>query len=395
MDKRRERGLAIAKTGNIRQGREGQWLVPSQTGCGTWVVEYGQGEPTCTCPDYEKRAAFCKHIFAIEIMQRGSVMSTVTDQPTRYTQDWPNYNKAQVNEGDHFVQLLHDLCLGIVSPTQTGRGRPRTPLADVVFSLVLKVYVGMSGRRASSWIKRCHDDGLLCTPVSYNAMSDWFRRPELTPLLRTLVQETALPLKGIERQFAVDSSGIGTKHYDRWFDEKWGKYKRRAKFRTAHIICGTHTHIVTDLLVNDHGDATQFQPLLERTVARFNVDEVSADKAYSSKHNHETADRLDVIPFIKFKEGTRGDNGPKLWRKMFHYYRYKEGDFLTHYHRRSNVETVFGMVKGKFGPSVNSKSRTGQVNEVYAKFLCHNICVLISSIYELKLVPEFWQEEVA
>lgn len=79
MDKRRERGLAIAKTGNIRQGREGQWLVPSQYGCGTWVVDYGQGEPTCTCPDYEKRSAFCKHIFAIEIMQRGSVMPTVPE----------------------------------------------------------------------------------------------------------------------------------------------------------------------------------------------------------------------------------------------------------------------------------------------------------------------------
>jgi hypothetical protein len=34
-----------------------------------------------------------------------------------------------------------------------------------------------------------------------------------------------------------------------------------------------------------------------------------------------------------------------------------------------------------------------QVNEVYAKFICHNICVLISSIYELNLVPEFWQAD--
>ena len=40
--------------------------------------------------------------------------------------------------------------------------------------------------------------------------------------------------------------------------------------------------------------------------------------------------------------------------------------------------------------------RTAQINELYCKFLCHNICVLISSIYELGLAPEFWQDrEVA
>ena len=31
-----------------------------------------------------------------------------------------------------------------------------------------------------------------------------------------------------------------------------------------------------------------------------------------------------------------------------------------------------------------------QVNEIHCKFLCHNICVLIASIYELGIEPEFW-----
>ncbi len=34
-------------------------------------------------------------------------------------------------------------------------------------------------------------------------------------------------------------------------------------------------------------------------------------------------------------------------------------------------------MKAKFGSSVRSKSEVGQVNEVLAKVLCHNICVLI------------------
>ena len=68
-------------------------------------------------------------------------------------------------------------------------------------------------------------------------------------------------------------------------------------------------------------------------------------------------------------------------------------NFLQHYHKRSNVETVFSMIKAKFGSSVRAKSPIAQVNEVLCKVLCHNICVLIQSIYELGLEPTFWTFE--
>jgi hypothetical protein len=60
-------------------------------------------------------------------------------------------------------------------------------------------------------------------------------------------------------------------------------------------------------------------------------------------------------------------------------------EFLTRYHKRSNCESAFSMIKAKFGPVVRSKSRTGQVNEVLAKVLCHNICVLILAMHEIGL----------
>ena len=49
------------------------------------------------------------------------------------------------------------------------------------------------------------------------------------------------------------------------------------------------------------------------------------------------------------------------------------------------------MIKAKFGDFVRAKAPTAQVNEVLCKILCHNICVLIQSIYELGLEPNFWQ----
>lgn len=62
---------------------------------------------------------------------------------------------------------------------------------------------------------------------------------------------------------------------------------------------------------------------------------------------------------------------------------------MEFYHRRSNVEATFSMIKRKFGGRLRSKSRTGQVNEVLCKVLCHNPCRLIQSEYELGVEQDF------
>jgi hypothetical protein len=78
-----------------------------------------------------------------------------------------------------------------------------------------------------------------------------------------------------------------------------------------------------------------------------------------------------------------------LWHHMWHFYNFNREAFMQHYHKRSNVETVYSMIKIKFGGSVRSKTPVAQVNEVLCKILCHNICVLIQSIYELGIEPIF------
>ena len=47
------------------------------------------------------------------------------------------------------------------------------------------------------------------------------------------------------------------------------------------------------------------------------------------------------------------------------------------------------MIKAKFGDAVLSKSDTGQMNEVLAKVLAHNICVVIGAIHELGIEARF------
>jgi transposase len=120
---------------------------------------------------------------------------------------------------------------------------------------------------------------------------------------------------------------------------------------------------------------------------------VTADKAYSSYRNTQLTFSKAAMPYIDFKKNAKADHkSPAAWRRMFHYYSYNKEEFMRHYHKRSNVESTFAMMKAKFGEKVRSKTPTAQMNEVLCKALCHNISCLIQSMFELNVRPEFWTE---
>ena len=59
---------------------------------------------------------------------------------------------------------------------------------------------------------------------------------------------------------------------------------------------------------------------------------------------------------------------------------------MKHYHKRSNVESAFSMMKRKFGNYLRARSSIGRENEVLCKAVCHNICVLIQEMFELGII---------
>jgi len=398
-----ERGLTIANSNTVKKNKLG-WKVPSQSGNGTYIVNMDNGEPFCTCQHFETTHKKCQHIYAVEFIvqreQRPDGTEVVT-QATRvtYAQDWTVYNEAQTHEQEHFVVLLRDLCSGIPQP-EYKFGRPRLPLADVIFGLVFKSYTAMSGRRFTSALKEAQDTGLIAKAAHYNSAFRYLENPELTPLLKILIEQSASPLRVIETDFAVDSSGFATTTYTRWFDHKYGKERNKQTWVKTHLMCGVTTHIVTSVEATpfESADNRQFPTLVGRTAKAFSINEVSADKAYSDRRNLWAVQIQGGTAFIPFKSNATGmgDHHHKfdgLWNRMWHFYNFNRETFLQHYHKRSNIETTFSMIKGKFGGFVRAKTPVAQVNEVLCKVLCHNICVLISSIYELGLEPTFWTFE--
>ena len=394
---RQQRGMAIAALVPIEKSRLG-YKVPSQSGNGSYVVTVDD-EPFCTCPDFEQRQQPCKHVYAVEFtIQReerpdGTTVETKAVRVT-YRQDWPAYNAAQIHEGDHFVTLLREMCDTVPQPPQSF-GRPRLPLSDMLFGAGLKVYSTMSGRRAMSDLRSAHADGLMAKVPSFASVLRYLEKPELTPVLKSLIEQSALPLKAVECDFAVDSSGFATSTYHRWFDHKWGREIKEAQWVKAHLMCGVKTNIVTAVEVTEtqSADSPYLAPFTRTTAQNFDVREVSGDKAYLSKNNLRAVQAVGGTAYIPFKTNSVAHNShhkrDRLWERMYHYYHLNRAAFLEHYHKRSNVETTFSMIKAKFGASVRAKTPVAQINEALTKILCHNICVLIQSVYELGISPVF------
>jgi len=395
-----ERGLAIADSNTVKKNELG-WKVPSQSGNGTYIVNLDHDSPFCSCQYFEAEHKKCQHIYAVEFVTQREQRPDGTKVVTKAmrvicTQDWTAYNQAQTHEQERFVTLLRDLCNGISQPVQTF-GRPKLPLADVVFGLAYKTYTTMSGRRFTSELREAQHDGLITKAAHYNSAFRYLESPELTPLLKSLIEHSASPLKAIETNFAVDSSGFATTTYSRWYDHKYGKERTKQTWVKTHLMCGVTTHVVTSVEATpfESADAPQLVPLVNTTARTFSINEVSADKAYSSRKNLHMIEAVGGTAYIPFKKRTNGignkeDGFDGLWNRMWHFYNFNREAFLQHYRKRSNVETTFSMIKAKFGGSVRAKTPTAQVNEVLLKVLCHNICVLIQSIYELGLEPTFW-----
>jgi len=136
-------------------------------------------------------------------------------------------------------------------------------------------------------------------------------------------------------------------------------------------------------------DVKFFSPLVETTSRNFMIAEVSADKAYGSLLTTDTVHKAGGTPFISFRGNATGNIGG-TYQAMFHYFMFRRDEFLQHYHKRSNIESTFSMIKRKFGDSLRSKTDVAMANETLCKILCHNLVVLIHEMYELGIDPEFW-----
>lgn len=148
----------------------------------------------------------------------------------------------------------------------------------MAFASAFKVYSRFSSRRFSSDLREAESRGLIRKAPHSNSVTNYMASPTLTPVLQDLITASSLPLKALESDFAVDSSGFSTSRFVRWFDQKHGALveSKRREWIKAHLMVGVRTNVVTSVETSGwrDSDSRYFGQLVQATAESFDLTEV-------------------------------------------------------------------------------------------------------------------------
>lgn len=313
----------------------------------------------------------------------------------QYQQNWPLYNLSQTKEKLMFLKILNEAVDALCIPYEyVGNGRPHYCLDDMIKCCCIKVFNNFSSRRTIHELLVAYGLGHIRKVPHFNSVNNYLNDPKIIPLLNRLYKLIAMPLINFETVFAIDATGFSTFNKRKWSDIKRDVWERR-DYKKLHIVCGVKTNVITSAKVTEGNahDAPFFGDLVRETNSYFKIREICADAGYLSRENCAISEEVGATPYIFVKKNTRlrkiVTSSNITWRDMLRLWRDNEELFRQHYHKRSNVESTFSMIKRKFLPYLRTKANIAQTNEILCKVVCHNIAVLVQSIFELGVSTDF------
>jgi transposase len=164
---------------------------------------------------------------------------------------------------------------------------------------------------------------------------------------------------------AIDSSGFETSYMSYYYANRWNREDKRKhrRYLKASIAIDTDSQYILSQKIrlgprNDHID---FEDVLKNIKCKF----VVADKGYDSKNNRLfVLNKMKAYPQIPYRKWS-GIVYEKIKTPL------KFNDQI--YHQRSKVETVFSVIKRKYGSSILSKNFESQKRELLIRMIAYNI----------------------
>jgi len=179
----------------------------------------------------------------------------------------------------------------------------------------------------------------------------------------------------------IDASGIRTDKRSTWFCLRIKKEISKKNCDKLHIaICADLLLILNwRITAGKKNDCPFFKVLLEpfKTLGI-----VFADMGYLSRANFQLCMDKKGCAFIPFKKNSiGGSRGSSAWKFAFNLWKKCKWIYESIYHQRSKIESVFSVIKKRFGDKVNCKSALMRRKEIALRLIAYNLRILICYQY--------------
>ena len=164
---------------------------------------------------------------------------------------------------------------------------------------------------------------------------------------------------------AIDSSGFETTHMSYHYANVWNRQDKRKyrRYLKVSIAIDTDSQYILSqkIRIGPRNDNIDFESVMKNIKCKF----VVADKGYDSKSNrYFVLRKMKSYPHIPYRKISGRDyerlGVPLIFDEKI-------------YHQRSKVETVFSVIKRKYGCFVLSKSFETQKKEILMRIIAYNI----------------------
>ena len=182
--------------------------------------------------------------------------------------------------------------------------------------------------------------------------------------IRTTMLDALLCKKKIKIS-AIDASGFETSHMSYYYANVWNRQDKRKyrRYLKVSIAIDTDSQYILSqkIRLGPRNDNIDFESVMKNVNCKY----VVADKGYDSKSNRYFVLRnMKAYPHIPYRK-ISGRNYERTGVPL------KFDNKI--YHQRSKVETVFSVIKRKYGCFVLSKSFETQKKELLLRIIAYNI----------------------
>ncbi len=289
--------------------------------------------------------------------------------------------KALEQEKRNFIDFMFSFIEGVDFEEDQCIGRPRFSIRDIIKSLLVMCYNGMSYRRTEPDLIDLKEKGIIKYVPSRSLLNKYMLLEETKKIMEKLIQMSSLFFIENEDTLIVDSTWLSPRMYSGGYKRVYDKKSTSLqKVRKLHVACLKNSRIICCAKATEGTlhDSRMFEELISTPIKNgFMIRKLLADAGYAGKENYALAQSLNIRSvFIDFRKNATSKHAKsQTYINQLKMFKEEPEQWHESYRFRVLIEGIFSAIKRKHTNYLRSRKDCSQDVELLLKCLVYNLIV--------------------